>query len=162
MNLPATYAEARPFLGKTIATPIGDLRCRGTGWSGTVISLTFEGITWSNTHGWETIAQIRARHWWADWKKLGNPTRELITLVLGHDLASISFENRINVNNLLAIAKRRLIGAGSINHQACTRCEGSGKYSWCQTYGDTCFKCGGSGKALPTTASCLKVARAAS
>lgn len=27
----------------------------------------------------------------------------------------------------------------------CSRCGGSGKYSWCQTHGDTCFKCGGTG-----------------
>lgn len=30
----------------------------------------------------------------------------------------------------------------------CGRCGGSGRYSYCQMYGDTCFKCGGSGKAL--------------
>lgn len=30
--------------------------------------------------------------------------------------------------------------------QICSRCLGSGKYSYCQMYGDTCFKCHGSGK----------------
>jgi hypothetical protein len=30
----------------------------------------------------------------------------------------------------------------------CSRCYGSGKYSYCEAYGDTCFKCRGSGKAL--------------
>lgn len=25
----------------------------------------------------------------------------------------------------------------------CSRCCGSGNYSWCQRYGTTCFKCGG-------------------
>lgn len=28
----------------------------------------------------------------------------------------------------------------------CSRCFGSGKYSYCQMYGDTCFKCHGKGK----------------
>ena len=31
----------------------------------------------------------------------------------------------------------------------CTRCGGSGHYSYCQTHGTTCFGCGGSGKGLP-------------
>lgn len=30
----------------------------------------------------------------------------------------------------------------------CSRCGGSGKFSWCQSYGDTCFKCHGDGKTL--------------
>lgn len=30
--------------------------------------------------------------------------------------------------------------------ETCTRCGGSGEYSYCQMYGKTCFKCGGSGK----------------
>jgi hypothetical protein len=29
--------------------------------------------------------------------------------------------------------------------KACTRCGGSGHYSYCQMHGTTCFKCGGSG-----------------
>lgn len=34
--------------------------------------------------------------------------------------------------------------------QPCGRCGGSGRYSWCQMYGDTCFKCEGSGLAYTT------------
>lgn len=30
----------------------------------------------------------------------------------------------------------------------CSRCGGSGKFSWCQQYGDTCFKCHGEGATL--------------
>ena len=29
--------------------------------------------------------------------------------------------------------------------ETCSRCGGSGNYSYCQTHGTTCFKCGGSG-----------------
>jgi hypothetical protein len=32
------------------------------------------------------------------------------------------------------------------HHETCTRCGGSGEYSYCQSHGTRCFKCGGSGK----------------
>lgn len=32
--------------------------------------------------------------------------------------------------------------------QECSRCKGSGKYSFCEEYRDVCFKCAGSGKTL--------------
>lgn len=32
--------------------------------------------------------------------------------------------------------------------KACSRCGGSGRYSYCQTHGSTCFGCGGSGQTL--------------
>lgn len=38
--------------------------------------------------------------------------------------------------------------APAFEHQACTRCGGSGNYSYCSMYGTTCFKCSGSGYAL--------------
>lgn len=35
-----------------------------------------------------------------------------------------------------------------LERQTCGRCGGSGKYSYCQMYGDRCFQCGGSGVVL--------------
>jgi len=32
--------------------------------------------------------------------------------------------------------------------ETCSRCGGSGSYSWCQRYGSTCFKCGGKKEVL--------------
>ncbi len=32
--------------------------------------------------------------------------------------------------------------------EPCTRCHGSGNYSYCQSHGTRCFKCGGTGKQL--------------
>ena len=32
--------------------------------------------------------------------------------------------------------------------KTCSRCGGSGKFSWCQMHGDTCFGCGGNGLQL--------------
>ncbi len=33
-----------------------------------------------------------------------------------------------------------------IETKTCSRCGGSGSYSWCQRYGSRCFKCAGAGK----------------
>jgi hypothetical protein len=44
----------------------------------------------------------------------------------------------------VASVQPRLIALG---HEAvCSRCGGCGNFSYCQMYGTTCFKCGGSGK----------------
>jgi len=34
------------------------------------------------------------------------------------------------------------------DRKVCSRCHGSGQYSYCQMHGTTCFGCGGSGKQL--------------
>ena len=36
----------------------------------------------------------------------------------------------------------------SFEKQTCSRCGGSGQYSYCQSYGSTCFKCVGKGEVL--------------
>ena len=38
--------------------------------------------------------------------------------------------------------------AGQLESQDCGRCGGSGRYSFCQSYGDKCFDCGGKGRVL--------------
>ena len=38
--------------------------------------------------------------------------------------------------------------APSFEQETCSRCLGSGKHSYCQMHGDTCFKCGGKGSVL--------------
>jgi hypothetical protein len=35
-----------------------------------------------------------------------------------------------------------------LENVTCSRCGGSGKFSWCQSWGDTCFKCHGAGVTL--------------
>ena len=40
--------------------------------------------------------------------------------------------------------------------ETCSRCGGSGKYSYCQMYGDRCFKCGGRGIVLTKRGSAAK------
>lgn len=41
--------------------------------------------------------------------------------------------------------------------KSCSRCGGSGHYSYCTMYGTTCFKCGGSGKQLTRKGSAAKL-----
>ena len=38
--------------------------------------------------------------------------------------------------------------ATKFENETCSRCGGSGKYSYCQMYGDRCFKCAGAGYTL--------------
>lgn len=38
--------------------------------------------------------------------------------------------------------------SAKIETVVCGRCGGTGKYSYCQTYGHTCFKCGGAGAVM--------------
>lgn len=46
-------------------------------------------------------------------------------------------------------SKTRTISLGDLfGMTTCTRCGGSGNYSYCQAYGTRCFKCSGSGKQL--------------
>lgn len=41
-----------------------------------------------------------------------------------------------------------LATATTLETTVCSRCGGSGQYSYCQMHGTRCFKCGGSGKTL--------------
>jgi len=45
-------------------------------------------------------------------------------------------------NNMTYLEVKKL---NPIEQVACSRCCGSGQYSWCSAHGTTCFKCGGSG-----------------
>lgn len=40
--------------------------------------------------------------------------------------------------------------------ETCSRCSGSGHYSYCQSHGTTCFKCGGTGVVLSKKGSATK------
>jgi len=43
--------------------------------------------------------------------------------------------------------RARVAGVGLAD--VCSRCGGSGEYSFCQAHGTTCFKCSGTGKTMP-------------
>ncbi len=168
---PTTYTEAKALMGTDVETPIGTLHCSGAGLHGVAgtpteeFSINFHNakgnvaISWSSQDGWVTLEEAKTRRWVEAWDKLPEQARKLITLVLGEELFAIKAGRRSDVNKLLRIAKRRLIKAGKMALKTCGRCAGSGKYSYCQTHGDTCFGCGGSGKVLPTTSAALVAAK---
>ncbi len=171
---PTTYTEAKALMGKTLETPLGALECTSAGLAGVegtgreTFSLHFHQlqghqmnvvISWYNTTGWITEVEASAGRWTESWDKLPANARKLIDLMIGTDLEAIPVERRSKVDKLLRIAKRRMIKAGKLALKTCGRCAGSGKYSYCQTHGDTCFGCGGTGKVLPTTSEALKAAR---
>ena len=168
---PTTYTEAKALISTDVETPIGTLHCTGASLAGVdgsgreTFGINFHNdkgdvaITWRNTEGWVTLAEARAASWTAAWDKLPANARALIDLRLGDELLKISVDRRSNVAKLLRIAKRRVIKAGKMALKTCGRCAGSGRFSYCQTHGDTCFGCGGSGKVLPTTSDALRAAR---
>ena len=168
---PKSYTETKALMGTDVETPIGTLRCTGAGLAGVDGSgreefrINFHNdkgnveISWSNQEGWVTLEEAKTRRWVGAWDKLPAQARALINLVLGVTLDEIEVAKRSDVNKLLRIAKRRLIKTGKLTLKTCSRCAGSGKYSYCQTHGDTCFGCGGTGKVLPTTSEALRAAR---
>ena len=167
---PTTYTEAKALMGTDIETPLGTLRCSGSGLSGVegtgreTFSLHFHNdkgnvaISWDSREGWVTENERKAATWTAKWDKLPATARKLITLVLGTDLDAIPVERRSDVHKLLRIAKRRLIKAGKLALKTCGHCAGSGNYSYCEMHGTTCFGCGGTGKGLPSTTDALRPA----
>ena len=168
---PTTYAEAKALMGTDVETPLGTLHCSGAGLHGVAgtptekFSINFHNakgnveISWSSRDGWVTLAEAKAKRWTTEWDKLPAQARKLIDLVLGEVLKAYPVDKRSDVNKLLRIAKRRLIKAGKLTLKTCGRCAGSGKYSYCQMHGDTCFGCGGTGKVLPATSDALRAAK---
>lgn len=54
-----------------------------------------------------------------------------------------------SIGNCIGIRFALLIGMKTrFETETCSRCNGSGSYSYCQDYGSKCFKCAGSGIAL--------------
>ncbi len=93
---PTTYTEAKALMGTDIETPLGALRCSGSGLRGVdgsgreTFSLNFHNdkgnvaISWDSQNGWVTEDERKAATWTAKWDKLPTNARKLITLVLGH------------------------------------------------------------------------------
>ena len=63
-----------------------------------------------------------------------------MTTVTLFDIASILRTTEKNVATRVVALK---IG------DTCSRCCGTGRYSYCQTHGDRCFQCGGFGQVMP-------------
>lgn len=73
--------------------------------------------------------------------KVSEATKAVIQIELNEICKTL----RTNGKNVLARIAGLKIG------DTCTRCCGSGHYSYCQMHGTTCFKCSGNGMQMPTT-----------
>lgn len=162
-------------LGTIIETPLGPLEVSGRSHSGDAgingNTEDYHALTFgpshapvailSNRYGFEPIEQHKARLWDRGLDKLGKQERRLIDIMFGDRLQSPTRYALKEPARLVNVAKARLVKAGKLEHRTCTRCGGSGHYSYNQIDGTRCFGCAGSGKMLPTTADALKAAEAA-
>jgi DnaJ-class molecular chaperone len=170
---PANYDEARAMMGKTFVTPDGvERKCDGAGYSGDRFSVSFgpgvivgrtqhPGATWSSEDGFETYEQRRDRTWDAEADTLKANEAELVKAVFGEVFTRSDRATKLkSPKRLVTAALVRLVKDGKIQAPACSRCRGSGQYSYNQINGTTCFGCNGSGKMLPKIGDALKAARA--
>lgn len=160
-----SYDECKAVYGKTIETPIGPLKVCGAGMSGDRLSLSFgehAGATvavWSSVSGFETIQQRKVRVWDEELMSLKANELELLNLVFAARITADDRHSLKQPRKLVDVAKRQLIKAGKLETQTCTRCYGSGNYSFNLTDGSRCFGCAGSGKKMPTTCEAIKAAK---
>lgn len=92
-------------------------------------------------------AEAKAALYDMDYAKLSEFEQFLIDTVIFESQAD-GFKSRAkSVDKLLRVAGARLRKSGFM--VTCSRCGGSGHYSYCERYGTSCFKCEGNKMTLP-------------
>ena len=90
--------------------------------------------------------------WCKQWKALEEKQQQIIFAVYGKDYLRELYKNEItkikNPEKLYTHALRNLYLLGW--NKNCTRCGGSGNYSYCQRFGTKCFKCDGNKQQVVT------------
>lgn len=169
---PTSFDEARAMLTikGDVETPYGPLPVRGASYSGDTFSVSFgvtvsggvahPAATWSSVHGWETFNEAAARRWDHDWDKLPKAARALVEIAFADELKTMPRHKLKRPQRLVASAKRKGVLLGAIALEYCSRCGGSGRYSFNQIDGDKCFGCHGKGEVVPSTTKCLKAYKA--
>jgi len=169
-NAPADHAAALAMMGRHVTCPDGIVRkIGGCGLSGMVVSLSFGKYdktgkveaTWSTTHGFELRADRARREWDAEWHALKADDWVLIESVFPGVSTRADRETCKAGQRLLLAAKTALVKQGRLPHATCSRCGGSGRYSYNQTDGDRCYGCNGTGKTVPSTRAALRAVRCA-
>jgi hypothetical protein len=93
----------------------------------------------------EDEIEYKKYQWCCQWKKLEEKEQQIIWAIFGKDNLRESFKNNIDKifmpDKLRSKAMRNFYLLGW--NKPCTRCGGSGHYSYCQRFGTTCFKCDG-------------------
>ena len=101
----------------------------------------------------------KAALWDARWAKINKTAKALIALSFNlkdHD------KNKLKApEKLLSIAKSNAVKAGFIALEVCSRCCGTGKFSWNSRTGSKCFGCHGHGKQIPSATAVLKAVKQA-
>lgn len=144
------------LLGSTIATPFGAGRVYSVGKTagrganvGVRLGETKEEVFWSTEHGWEDRDAAKARYWLRDWDALSDAKREFITL-LAPELEAKDKGKVKKVDQCYRLCLNRAIRRGILALETCTRCGGTGQFSYCQRFGTTCFGCHGKKKVYPS------------
>jgi len=163
---PASYAEACEMMGCVVMLPNGEVACIKSVGAGDDISVYFAPIEgphrwlayWSSKRGFETQHDRKARLWDEGAAKLSATSRKMIITVLGD---VFSREDRANLKDparLANVAKVHLNKAGKLDYENCSRCGGSGHYSYNQISGTRCFNCNGKQFVFPSDSKALKAA----
>ena len=131
-------------------TPVGESEIKSYGYAGSCVTATFvNGYHYSSEDGFETTSEKKARQWMLEYNEFTKTQKSIIDFqfpeLFDKDLSTIKQPCEI-----YGMAVRRTVKAKIISWATCTRCDGTGHYSYCSQYGTTCFKCGGQKVAFPT------------
>ena len=101
----------------------------------------------------------KAALWDALWIKVNKTAKALIEL--SFDLQAADKNKLKRPDKLLSIAKSNAVKSGFIALEVCSRCCGTGKFSWNSRTGSKCFNCHGHGKKIPSATAVLKAVQQA-
>ena len=133
-----------------IETLAGESELKSFGKSGETIMATFHNdYHYDTENGFETTAEQKTRLWRKAYDELSKTEKSIIDFqfpeLFDKDLSTTKQPDRI-----YGMAVRRTVKAKIISWATCTRCDGTGHYSYCSQYGTTCFKCGGQKVMFPS------------
>lgn len=93
----------------------------------------------------ENKIELKKYEWCSQWKRLEEKEQQLIWAIFGKEALRQTYIDKIETiltpDKLRSKAMRFAYLMGW--NKPCTRCGGSGHYSYCQRFGTTCFKCDG-------------------
>ena len=97
-----------------------------------------------------TGQQAFTRFWKLRFEKMEEEHRELILAVFPNVLQAVEQKQNIKEpEKVYRVAKANILKYHKELVKVCSRCGGTGNYSWNQRDGSRCFGCGGSGYVLP-------------
>lgn len=116
------------------------------------------GFLWDCKFGWENKSQRYCRNWRDEFSKLSKNIQKII-LFQFPDLLSIDLTELKPAARIYHVACVNLTKRGIIEKEICSRCSGSGHYSYNQMDGTRCFKCRGQKETYPSATEILRAIR---